>query len=145
MVFRDDKNAPFQAEYTQLVPEIRGSASMNCFVRGDHVDRAADAFVAQVSDLMTVHGGGNMRLAGDKIMVPAYRALVAVGFGVMEDFARAHADDGKTSEDDISRTWWIGDRPPRPDMVHAVQHAQAHIRCGGRHADHGCYMSHPGR
>ncbi|MFZ7093385.1 dimethylsulfonioproprionate lyase DddP [Primorskyibacter sp. 2E233] len=28
---------------------------------------------------------------------------------------------------DISRTWWIGDRPPRPDMVDAMQHAHEHI------------------
>ena len=29
---------------------------------------------------------------------------------------------------DISRTWWIGDRPPRPDMVEAMQHAMDHIQ-----------------
>ena len=28
---------------------------------------------------------------------------------------------------DISRTWWIGDAPPRPDMVAAMQHAHEHI------------------
>lgn len=28
---------------------------------------------------------------------------------------------------DISRTWWIGEAPPRPDMVYAMQHAHEHI------------------
>ncbi len=28
---------------------------------------------------------------------------------------------------DISRTWWIGDKPPRPDMIYAMQHAHEHI------------------
>jgi len=28
---------------------------------------------------------------------------------------------------DISRTWWVGDKPPRPDMVYAMQHAHEHI------------------
>lgn len=28
---------------------------------------------------------------------------------------------------DMSRTWWIGDRPPRPDMVAAMRHAHDHI------------------
>jgi len=28
---------------------------------------------------------------------------------------------------DISRTWWIGDQPPRPDMVYAMRHAHEHI------------------
>ena len=28
---------------------------------------------------------------------------------------------------DISRTWWIGDQSPRPDMIYAMQHAHEHI------------------
>ena len=28
---------------------------------------------------------------------------------------------------DISRTWWVGDLPPRPDMIHAMCHAHEHI------------------
>ncbi|MEP3298590.1 MAG: dimethylsulfonioproprionate lyase DddP [Pseudoruegeria sp.] len=28
---------------------------------------------------------------------------------------------------DISRTWWIGDSPPRPDMIDAMQHAHEHM------------------
>ena len=29
---------------------------------------------------------------------------------------------------DISRTWWIGDRKPRPDMIYAMNHAVDHIQ-----------------
>ena len=28
---------------------------------------------------------------------------------------------------DISRTWWVGDRKPRPDMIAAMHHARDHI------------------
>ena len=28
---------------------------------------------------------------------------------------------------DISRSWWIGDKAPRPDMISAMQHAHEHI------------------
>ncbi|MCL4130536.1 UNVERIFIED_CONTAM: hypothetical protein GTU68_036624 [Idotea baltica] len=28
---------------------------------------------------------------------------------------------------DISRSWWVGDQKPRPDMVYAMQHAHEHI------------------
>ena len=28
---------------------------------------------------------------------------------------------------DISRTWWIGDQKPRPDMIYAMRHAHEHI------------------
>lgn len=29
---------------------------------------------------------------------------------------------------DISRTWWIGDQPPRPDMIDAMRHGVEHIQ-----------------
>ena len=29
---------------------------------------------------------------------------------------------------DISRTWWIGDRAPRPDMIEAMKHSIEHIQ-----------------
>ena len=29
---------------------------------------------------------------------------------------------------DISRSWWIGDERPRPDMIHAMRHGVEHIR-----------------
>lgn len=29
---------------------------------------------------------------------------------------------------DISRSWWIGERKPRPDMIYAMQHAVDHIQ-----------------
>ncbi len=29
---------------------------------------------------------------------------------------------------DISRTWWVGDEKPRPDMIYAMQHAHEHIQ-----------------
>lgn len=28
---------------------------------------------------------------------------------------------------DVSRTWWIGDQKPRPDMIYAMRHAHEHI------------------
>jgi len=28
---------------------------------------------------------------------------------------------------DISRTWWFGDKDPRPDMIYAMQHAHEHL------------------
>jgi len=93
-------------------------------------------FSNEVRDLIETHGGGNMRLAVDKIMLHGLRALEAQGFDIqegeeltekarsikgpdeilamrcanhacetavkaMEDFARANAGDGTTSEDDI--------------------------------------------
>ncbi len=42
---------------------------------------------------------------------------------------------------DISRTWWIGDRSPRPDMVYAMQHAYEHIETNMELLGPGVHMS----
>ncbi|SFT66861.1 dimethylsulfonioproprionate lyase DddP [Sedimentitalea nanhaiensis] len=223
MVIWDYKNSPFLSEFNPLVREQRSGASMFYFSAGDRIDPVADEFANEVRTLVAEHGGGNRRLAVDKIMLHGARALQAQGFEIMdgeevteksravkgpdeilamrcanhacetavrgmEDFARAHSGDGKTCEDDIwavlhaenirrggewietrllasgprtnpwfqecgpritrpneiisfdtdligsygicidiSRSWWIGDAPPRPDMVYAMQHAHDHI------------------
>ena len=49
---------------------------------------------------------------------------------------------------DISRTWWIGDRKPRPDMIYAMQHGHEHIMTNmellrpGVHFDELTHKSH---
>jgi len=223
MVMWDYKNSPFLSEFNPLVREQRAGADLFYFDRGDKVDVAADIFSNEVRQLITEHGGGNMRLAVDKIMLHGLRALEAQGFeimegeeltekarsikgpdeiaamrcashaceiavAVMERAARSGVPRGNMSEDDIwavlhaenirrggewietrllasgprtnpwfqecgprivqnneivafdtdligsygicvdiSRTWWIGDKAPRPDMVDAMKHAHDHI------------------
>lgn len=223
MVIWDYKIAPFLSEFNSLVRERRSGASMFYFSNGDKVQQAASSFTAEVEDLIAAHGGGNKRIAVDKIMVAGLKALEARGFEVhegeevteharaikgpdeilamraacfscevataeMERFARENIPQGGVSEDDvwavlhaenikrggewietrllasgprtnpwfqecgpricqnneiigldtdligaygiccdISRTWWIGDTAPRPDMIEAMQHAHDHI------------------
>jgi Xaa-Pro aminopeptidase len=223
MVMWDYKNSPFLSTFNPLVREQRSGADLFYFDRGDKVDVAADALSNEIRDLIAEHGGGNKRLAVDKIMLHGLRALEAQCFEIMEgeevtekaraikgvdeilamrcashacetavrameDFARLNVGDGTTSEDDIwavlhaenirrggewietrllasgprtnpwfqecgpritqrneiisfdtdlvgsygicvdiSRSWWIGDQKPRPDMIYAMQHAHEHI------------------
>ncbi len=223
MVMWDYKNSPFLSEFNPLVREQRSGADLFYFDRGDKVDVAADIFSNEVRQLITEHGGGNMRLAVDKNRLHGLRALEAQGFeimegeeltekarsikgpdeiaamrcashacetavAVMERAARSGVPQGNMSEDDIwavlhaenirrggewietrllasgprtnpwfqecgprivqnneivafdtdligsygicvdiSRTWWIGDKAPRPDMVDAMKHAHDHI------------------
>ncbi|MCX7565062.1 M24 family metallopeptidase [Sulfitobacter sp. F26169L] len=224
MVMWDYKNSPFLSEFNPLVREQRSGADLFYFDRGDKVGVAADNLAGEIRDLIIAHGGGEMRLAVDKVMLHGLRALERAGFEVMdgeevteksrsikgpdeilamrcashacetsvrlmEEFARANVPLGQTSEDDIwavmhaenirrggewietrlltsgprtnpwfqecgpritqnneiisfdtdlvgsygicvdiSRSWWIGDQPPRPDMIYAMQHAVDHIR-----------------
>ena len=223
MVMWDYKNSPFLSEFNPLVREQRSGADFFYFDRGDMAHVAAENFSQEVKDLVREHGGGNMRLAVDKIMMVGLRALEAQGFEVMEGeeltekaraikgpdeikamrcashacetavaemerAARAGVPGGNMSEDDIwavlhaenirrggewietrllasgprtnpwfqecgprlvqnneivafdtdlvgsygicvdiSRTWWIGDQPPRPDMIEAMKHGHEHI------------------
>ena len=223
MVIWDYKNAPFLSEFNPLVKEVRSGASFFYFSGGDKCHAVAAEFAGAVRDVVREHGGGNMRLAVDKIMLHGARALEAAGFtleegeeltekarsvkgpdeikamrcashaceasvAAMETFAREHGPTGQVSEDDIwavlhaenikrggewietrllatgprtnpwfqecgprrmrnneilafdtdlvgsygicvdiSRTWWIGDKPPRPDMVEAMRHGHEHI------------------
>ncbi len=233
MVVWDYKNAMFLSRFNHLVREQRSGADLFYFDRGDKLDVAADAFSREVRDLIAQHGGGNMRLGVDKVMIHGLRALEAQGFevipgeeltekarsikgpdeilamrcashaceaaiGEMERAARAGVPGGEMSEDDIwavlyaenirrggewietrllasgprtnpwfqecgprivqkneivafdtdlvgsygicidiSRTWWIGDEKPRPDMIETMKIAREHI-------DHNMKMLKPG-
>ncbi|PWE30475.1 peptidase M24 [Maritimibacter sp. 55A14] len=223
MVIWDYRNSSFLSGFNPLVREARSGADLFYFDRGDKADLAARAFAGELRALIDAHGGGNPRLAVDKIMLHGLRALEAQGFEIMEGeeltekarsikgsdeiramrcachacetavagmerFAREAVPLGQSSENDIwavlhaenirrggewietrlltsgprtnpwfqecgprlvgnneilafdtdligsygiccdiSRTWWIGDHPPRPDMVDAMRHAHEHI------------------
>lgn len=233
MVVWDYKQAMFLSRFNPLVRQQRSGADLFYFDRGDRIDVAADSFSRELHALIAEHGGGNMRLAVDKIMLHGLRALEAQGFTVlpgeeltekaraikgpdeimamrcahhacesavalMEQAARAGVPGGEMSEDDIwavlhaenirrggewietrllasgprtnpwfqecgprivqmneivafdtdligaygicidiSRSWWIGDRPPRPDMVEAM-------KIGLEHIEHNRNMLKPG-
>lgn len=223
MVVWDYKQAMFLSKFNPLVREQRSGADLFYFDRGDKLDPAADKFSREVREIIAEHGGGNMRLGVDKVMLHGLRALEAVGFTVipgeeltekarsikgpdeilamrcashaceaaiaeMERAARHGVPLGAMSEDDIwavlhaenirrggewietrllasgprtnpwfqecgqrivgnneivafdtdligaygicvdiSRTWWVGDRAPRPDMIEAMQIGVEHI------------------
>ena len=223
MVIWDYKNSPFLTAFNPLVREARSGADFFYFDSGDGAGKKAEDFADQVRDLISEHGGGNMNLAVDKIILHGAQALEARGFELkegeevteksrsvkgpdeikamrcashacetavraMEDFARQKISSGNVSEDDvwavlhaenikrggewietrlltsgprtnpwfqecgpriiqnneivafdtdlvgsygicvdISRTWWIGDKKPRQDMIDAMRHAHEHI------------------
>ena len=236
MVIWDYKNAMFLSKFNPLVREQRSGADLFYFDRGDKVGDAAEVFAAEVRDLIREHGGGNMRLGVDKVMLHGLRSLERAGFEVMEGeeltekaraikgpdeilamrcashaceaamhemeaFARANVPLGRTSEDDIwaelhagnirrggewietrllasgprtnpwfqecgqrivqnneivafdtdlvgaygicvdiSRTWWIGDARPRPDMIDTMKIAREHIETNMQMLKPGVHM-----
>ncbi|MGR3468596.1 MAG: aminopeptidase P family N-terminal domain-containing protein, partial [Shimia sp.] len=83
MVLWDYKIAPFLSTFNPLVSEQRSGADFFYFDRGDRIGPAADRFTHEVRDLIAEHGGGNMRLGVDKIMIHGLRSLEAGGFTVI--------------------------------------------------------------
>ncbi len=219
MVIWDYKNSPFLSKFNPLVREQRSGADLFYFDRGDKVAAQADVLANEMRHLIDAHGGANMRLAVDKIMVHGLRALEAQGFEIMDgeevtEKARSvkcpdeilamrcaiHACEaamaemevacqpGRSENDiwavlhaenirrggewletrlltsgprtnpwfqecgprivqpreivsfdtdligaygicvDISRSWWVGDAVPRPDMIEAMQVAHEHMQ-----------------
>ena len=84
MVIWDYKNSPFLTSFNPFVREARSGADFFYFDRGDKAYDAAQVFAAQVRELVAEHGGGIQRIAVDKAMLHAVRALEAEGFEVME-------------------------------------------------------------
>jgi Xaa-Pro dipeptidase len=84
MVMWEYKNAPFLVTFNPLVKELRSGATFYYNSTGDRGQAAAEAFAAQVVEVMREHAGQNRRLAVDKIMVHGLRALESAGFEVME-------------------------------------------------------------
>jgi Xaa-Pro aminopeptidase len=84
MVIWDYKNSPFLSKFNPLVREQRSGADLFYFDRGDKIDVAADKFSNEVRLLIDAHGGGNKRLAVDKIMLHGLRALEAQGFEIQD-------------------------------------------------------------
>ena len=84
MVIWDYKNSPFLSKFNPLVREQRSGADFFYFDRGDKIRPAADAFSAEVRDLINEHGGGNMTIGVDKIMMHGLHALEAAGFTVRD-------------------------------------------------------------
>jgi len=82
MVIWDYKNSPFLSTFNPLVKEQRAGADLFYFDRGDRIDVAADVFSNEVRVLIDEHGGGNRRLAVDKVMLHGLRALEAQKFEV---------------------------------------------------------------
>ena len=84
MVVWEYKNSPFLVTFNPLVKELRSGASFFYMVSGDSSEASAHSFAGQVDEVLRAHGGGNRRLAVDKIQIHGLRALEAIGIEVME-------------------------------------------------------------
>ncbi len=67
------------SEHLPLVNEVRHGASFFYFESGERVEEHAHAFAEQIDDLLRQYGGGNRRLAIDKMEIAGVRELEKMG------------------------------------------------------------------
>ena len=68
--------------HLDLVDEIRHGKAWHYYEAGEHAEARARNWAAEIADLIAAHGGGNRRLAVDRINPHGVDALAEFGIGV---------------------------------------------------------------
>ncbi len=94
IVLWDYANCQHLSAHLPLVREVRTGASFFYFVSGERVGEHAARFAGEIDELMRAHGGGNRRLAIDRIEPEGLLALHRLGIEtyqgqVVSEHARA--------------------------------------------------------
>lgn len=66
------------------IDEVRPAIAWMFMAKGDKVELFLDDWADEIADLVRTHGGGNRRLAADKLDVPGVHALEARGITVRD-------------------------------------------------------------
>ena len=72
------------SRHLPLVDEVRGSHAFFYFEGGDRCDEFAGNLAAELDDLLRRHGGGNRRLAVDRMELPGVRACERLGIELLD-------------------------------------------------------------
>lgn len=79
----DFHNCGHLSAHLELVDEVRPATAWYYFGAGPRLDERALAWAAEIADLMTAHGGGNRRLAADRIDPEGVAALAGHGIEIV--------------------------------------------------------------
>ena len=79
VVLFEYKQAMHLADHLPLVDEVRPSISFFYFAAAERTEELAGRFAAEVDALVRAHGGGNRRLAVDKLELAGVRAFDRLG------------------------------------------------------------------
>ena len=72
------------AGHLPLVDEVRPAVPFFYFLTGERTEEMAGRFAAQIDDLLRTHGGGNRRLAVDKMEIAGVRAFDRLGIDIRD-------------------------------------------------------------
>ena len=90
----------------EAVDEVRGAIAWNFMFAGDRVDEATKRWAAEIADEVRRHGGGNMRVAADKLDPHGARALEAEGLEVIDGMEVMELARSIKSDDELQLMRW---------------------------------------
>jgi len=85
VVIFDFHNCQHLSHHLELIDEIRDMTPFFYFAGGDRCEEKANLFAAEIHDLVRQYGGGNKRVAIDKIEISGLRALERQGVEIVDD------------------------------------------------------------
>src|SRR5690606_8872849 len=86
----------------ETIDEVRTATGGFYFTSGPRLAEKAGRWAAEIADLVTAHGGGNRRLAIDRINPQGFQALGALGIEVVEGQEAVEQARARKSADEIA-------------------------------------------
>ena len=105
------------------IDEVRNATSWIYMTTGDRTEESAKTWAAEINDLMRTYGGGNPRLAIDKIEPTGLKALEAHGLEYVEGQQLTEHARAIKSEDELTLMRWTI-RVCEAGMARIYQHSE---------------------
>ena len=102
----DYKGTEHLSAHLPGIDEIRPSTSWMWMIRGDKTDHFVETWADEIADLIRTHGGGEMRLAVDRLDPPGAQALAARGITLTDGGEITEIARSIKSADEITLMRW---------------------------------------
>ncbi len=100
------KDAEHLSDGIAAVDEVRRATSWIYMAAGDRGDERLEHWAGEIDELMRAHGGGNRRLAIDKIEPPGLKALEDLGYTYVEGQELTERARAIKSADELDLMRW---------------------------------------
>ncbi len=100
------KGCEHLAQGIDTIDEIRTAVTWMYMAVGDRVEERVARWAAEIGDLMRQHGGGNRRIASDRMELPGYHALAALGLTLVDAGPITEIARSIKSPDEITLMRW---------------------------------------
>ena len=88
------------------IDEIRRAVTWMYMAAGDRADERVTLWASEIGDLMRQHGGGNVRLASDRLDLPGQHAVTALGLTLVDAGPITEIARSIKSPDEITLMRW---------------------------------------